>query len=147
MQEKALQKLLETPEEKRKRRMEKKLRKLENQQKHAEKEKTIFGYTNESNPFGDSNLTEKFQWKLKRERQLYLGLNPDQVSKEQEQLRYQELLREIDKVKKRREERELEKLRWEEERQRLARERDSEAYKDWEKKRSYVSFTTSQKAS
>jgi len=133
-QEKALQKLLETPEEKRKRRVEKKLKKLEKQQKYAEKEKTIFGYTNESNPFGDSNLTEKFQWKLKREKQVSLGLNPDQVSKEQEQLRYQELLREIDKVKKRREERELEKLRWEEERQRLARERDSEAYKDWEKK-------------
>jgi len=53
--------------------VEKKLKKLEKQQKYAEKEKTIFGYTNESNPFGDSNLTEKFQWKLKREKQVSLG--------------------------------------------------------------------------
>ncbi len=35
------------------------------------------GYTNDSNPFGDSNLTEKFVWKLKNEKEEKLGLKGD----------------------------------------------------------------------
>eukprot|EP00741_Cyanophora_paradoxa_P009528 tig00001501_g9228.t1 len=98
--EKKRSKLDETPEERRARRLAKKQKK---EAKRAEKErsskkedKSFFGYTNDNNPFGDSNLKEQF---------------------ERERLRREELRREIDKVKKRREEREEEKMRWEEERE------------------------------
>ena len=53
MEEKQMQKEMETPEEKYKRRMEKKLKKAG---KKAEEE-ALLGYTNEANPFGDSNLS------------------------------------------------------------------------------------------
>ena len=58
---KQLQKELETPEEKYRRRMEKKTKKAE----RKSKDEALLGYTNESNPFGDANLSESFVWKKK----------------------------------------------------------------------------------
>lgn len=40
----------------------------------------MMGYTNESNPFGDSNLTEKFVWKLKNEKEEKVGSRSDSKS-------------------------------------------------------------------
>ena len=37
----------------------------------------LMGYTNDSNPFGDSNLTEKFVWKLKHEKEEKKGIVKD----------------------------------------------------------------------
>jgi len=90
--------------------------------------------TNEKNPVTDGLAAKPFEWKAKKEKLLALGLDPAKVSKEQEQLRREELQREIEKLKKRREERELEKQRWEEERARLMREREMAANSDWEQK-------------
>eukprot|EP00741_Cyanophora_paradoxa_P022631 tig00021493_g21856.t1 len=136
--EKKRSKLDETPEERRARRLAKKQKK---EAKRAEKErsskkedKSFFGYTNDNNPFGDSNLKEQFVWKKKNEKLVELGVDPQALSKERERLRREELRREIDKVKKRREEREEEKMRWEEERSRLAREREGMSFQEWEKK-------------
>jgi hypothetical protein len=81
-----------------------------------------------------SILGKPFEWKAKKEKLLAQGLDPAKISKEQEQLRREELQREIEKLKKRREERELEKQRWEEERARLMREREMAANSDWEQK-------------
>ena len=52
----------------------------------------IAGYTNSSNPWGDSNLTEKFEWKKKREKELNMGLDPDELEKEREESRREELM-------------------------------------------------------
>ncbi|KAF4735489.1 hypothetical protein FOZ62_032439, partial [Perkinsus olseni] len=37
---------------------------------------TSLGYTNESNPFGDSNLTSTFRWKKKEQFQEAAGVRP-----------------------------------------------------------------------
>eukprot|EP01103_Thecamoeba_quadrilineata_P002524 TRINITY_DN12474_c0_g1_i1.p1 TRINITY_DN12474_c0_g1~~TRINITY_DN12474_c0_g1_i1.p1 ORF type:complete len:626 (+),score=185.38 TRINITY_DN12474_c0_g1_i1:56-1933(+) len=132
---KVLVKLQETPEERRKRRADKKQKKQEKREaKKREQEELLCGYTNEYNPFGDANLTEKFVWKLKREREVEKGLNPDEVSAERERIRRLDVKREIEKVKKRREQRELEKQQWEEDRARERRDADNKTYVDWEKK-------------
>mmetsp|Transcript_4624 Transcript_4624/g.7175 ORF Transcript_4624/g.7175 Transcript_4624/m.7175 type:complete len:644 (+) Transcript_4624:32-1963(+) len=139
-EEKRLHKLLETPEEKRARRLDKKFKKEQKRlakQKEEDEEKQkndYFGYNPESNPFGDANLREQFTWKKKKEKEAKLGLDSARLSQEREKIRREELKREIEKARRRREEREVEKQRWEEERARLARERESLSYADWEKK-------------
>jgi len=128
--EKALRKLLETPEEKRKRRLEKKDRKA---RKKQDSSLTIVGYTNEANPFGDANLSDRFVWKLKREKEIAAGANPEELDAKTERLLREERLRELEKAKKRRIERQKEREQWEAERDRMARERDGLSYEDWEK--------------
>lgn len=51
------------------------------------------GYTNDSNPFGDSNLTEKFVWKLKHEKEDKKGIvkDPRADSKRKEEIRVRPL--------------------------------------------------------
>jgi hypothetical protein len=56
-------KIHETREEKMLRRLEKKKRKREAEQER----KTICGYTDENNRFGDSSLTQQFKWHKKDE--------------------------------------------------------------------------------
>jgi hypothetical protein len=51
----------------------------------------IGGYSNESNPFGDSNLSSAFEWKLKKDKMMKQGVNPVADSKEAERRRTQEL--------------------------------------------------------
>lgn len=131
---KALAKELETPEEKRQRRLEKKAKKDAKRKREGESEKAeddLMGYTNDSNPFGDSNLTEKFVWKLKHEKEEKRGVAKDARA---DQRRKEEVRKEIEKVKKRREEREQEKAEWEEEKARLQREQDVQSFQDWESK-------------
>lgn len=101
------------------------------------------GYSNDSNPFGDSNLTEKFIWKKKIERDLAQNVTPTEVSLKAEKKRQKERLAEIEKVKKRREERAIEKARHEEEMAMLARERARAEYQDWEKKEEEFHFQQS----
>ncbi|MCO5587830.1 hypothetical protein L7F22_041782 [Adiantum nelumboides] len=101
------------------------------------------GYSNDSNPFGDSNLTEKFIWKKKIERDLAQNVTPTEVSLKAEKKRQKERLAEIEKVKKRREERAIEKARHEEEMAMLARERARAEFQDWEKKEEEFHFQQS----
>ncbi|XP_039130728.1 cactin [Dioscorea cayenensis subsp. rotundata] len=109
-------------------------KKLKNQQVH--------GYSNDSNPFGDSNLTEKFVWRKKIERDVAQG-QPVEISVKAEKKRQRERMEEIEKVKKRREERALEKARHEEEMALLARERAKAEFEDWEKKEEEFHFDQS----
>lgn len=104
------------------------------------KTSTVSGYSNDSNPFGDSNLNEKFVWRKKIERDVSQGVSIDTFSVKAEKKRQRERMAEIEKVKKRREERALEKARHEEEMALLARERARAEFQDWEKKRRGVSF-------
>ncbi|KAG9445930.1 hypothetical protein H6P81_012058 [Aristolochia fimbriata] len=104
---------------------------------------SVSGYSNDSNPFGDSNLNEKFVWRKKIERDVSQGLTLDQISVKAEKKRQRERLAEIEKVKKRREERALEKARHEEEMAMLARERAKAEFQDWEKKEEEFHFDQS----
>ncbi|XP_068639890.1 splicing factor Cactin isoform X2 [Aristolochia californica] len=104
---------------------------------------SVSGYSNDSNPFGDSNLNEKFVWRKKIEKDVAQGLTLDQITVKAEKKRQRERLAEIEKVKKRREERALEKARHEEEMAMLARERARAEFQDWEKKEEEFHFDQS----
>ncbi|OMO92400.1 hypothetical protein COLO4_17620 [Corchorus olitorius] len=95
---------------------------------------TVSGYSNDSNPFGDSNLNQKFVWRKKIERDVSQGMPLDAFSVKAEKKRQRERMAEIEKVKKRREERTLEKAQHEEEMALLARECARAEFQDWEKK-------------
>lgn len=107
------------------------------------KTQTVSGYANDSNPFGDSNLNEKFVWKKKIERDITQGVPLDEFSVKAEKKRQRERMAEIEKVKKRREERAIEKARHEEEMAMLARERARAEFQDWEKKEEEFHFDQS----
>ncbi|XP_020227427.1 cactin isoform X2 [Cajanus cajan] len=104
---------------------------------------TVSGYSNDSNPFGDSNLNEKFVWRKKIERDVVQGVPIDEFSVKAEKKRQRERMAEIEKVKKRREERALEKARHEEEMALLARERARAEFQDWEKREEEFHFDQS----
>ncbi|KAB2035012.1 hypothetical protein ES319_D04G122900v1 [Gossypium barbadense] len=107
------------------------------------KAQTVSGYSNDSNPFGDSNLNEKFVWRKKIERDVSQGVPLDTFSVKAEKKRQKERMAEIEKVKKRREERALEKAQHEEEMALLARERARAEFDDWEKKEEEFHFDQS----
>ncbi|CAN6280957.1 unnamed protein product [Urochloa humidicola] len=106
------------------------------------KANAVSGYSNDSNPFGDPNLTENFVWRKKIERDVSQGQKVD-ISVKSEKRRQQERMAEIEKVKKRREERAIEKAQHEEEMQLLARERARAEFQDWEKKEEEFHFDQS----
>ncbi|XP_062003857.1 splicing factor Cactin [Rosa rugosa] len=107
------------------------------------KSKTVSGYSNDSNPFGDSNLNETFVWRKKIERDVSHGVPLDVYSVKAEKQRQRDRMAEIEKVKKRREERALEKAQHEEEMALLARERARAEFQDWEKKEEEFHFDQS----
>lgn len=107
------------------------------------KGETVSGYSNDSNPFGDSNLNEKFVWGKKIERDVSQGVPLDMFSAKAEKKRQRERMAEIEKVKKRREERAIEKAQHEEEMAMLARERARAEFQDWEKKEEEFHFDQS----
>lgn len=98
--------------------------------KKAEKVAKMLGYSNDINPFGDSNLLQPFVWGKKVSKDKSEG-RKEETDTEAHRLK---LMNDIDKVRKRREEREneleeMERLRSEE--QRL---RESATYGDWQQK-------------
>lgn len=107
------------------------------------KSQNVYGYANYSNPFGDSNLNEKFVWRKKIERDVTQGVPLDMFSVKAEKKRQKERMAEIEKVKKRREERAIEKAQHEEEMALLARERARAEFQDWEKKEEEFHFDQS----
>jgi len=93
----------------------------------------LFGYTAESNPFGDPNVTQLFTWKKKQERDVALGKSSGLPSKEESLRKREELVSEVERAKERRAAREkareeMERLKAEENRL-----RDSELHLGWEK--------------
>lgn len=101
------------------------------------------GYSNDLNPFGDSNLLQPFVWGKKKEKDKYEN---KQVNLESDKKR-SELISEIEKVRKRRSDREkelaeIERLRDEE--QRL---REASQYGDWQKKEEIFALEQTQQRS
>lgn len=93
--------------------------------KKIEKVAKLLGYSNETNPFGDSNLLQPFVWKKKEEKNTVDVKSSSIKGKEKSTDKRLGLLQEIEKVRKRREDREnelaeMEKLRFEEQRLREA---------------------------
>jgi chromosome condensin MukBEF ATPase and DNA-binding subunit MukB len=64
------------------------------------------GYSNDNNPFGDQNLTDKFVWKAKHQKLQESGVDPAQYERELARQRREVLKDEVSKVKARRDERE-----------------------------------------
>ncbi|OWM69664.1 hypothetical protein CDL15_Pgr025513 [Punica granatum] len=83
------------------------------------KSQTVAGYSNASNPFGDSNLNEKFVWKKKIERDIVQGATLDEFSVKAEKKRQKERMA------------------------LLARERARAEFQDWEKKEEEFHFIQS----
>ncbi|KAL9429273.1 hypothetical protein AB3S75_031146 [Citrus x aurantiifolia] len=104
------------------------------------KAQKVSGYSNDSNPFGDSNLNEKFVWRKKIERDVSQGVPLEEFSVKAEKKRQRERMAEIGKVKRRRKERALEKAQHEEEMALLAREHALAEFQDWEKKEEEFHF-------
>lgn len=125
--EKERAKLSETPEERQRRRAEKKAKKMAKRKQNE----SVAGYTNEVNPFGDVQLSEKFVWKKKIQVDAKKGVYHAKSSKADEKRRREEISEEIAKVKKRREDREAEHEAWEAEKERMQREADEAEFGDY----------------
>ena len=106
--EKQKMKDLETPEQKRARRMAKKSAKEKKDKEKMGWDQEYQHYTNEDNPFGDSKLTSTFRWQKKLEKE---GLDKvdDYELQRHQRVKFEEQKRELEKVKQRRLEREREK--------------------------------------
>ncbi len=93
-----------------------------------------FGYTDEDNPFGDANLSDRFVWGKKIEKQLVEGADIHDLTAKAEQRKQAHRLEEIEKVQKRREQREAERTAMQEELEMIQRERAMAEAVDLERK-------------
>mmetsp|Transcript_131720 Transcript_131720/g.227836 ORF Transcript_131720/g.227836 Transcript_131720/m.227836 type:complete len:661 (-) Transcript_131720:113-2095(-) len=88
------------------------------------------GYKDDSNPFGDVTLSDKFVWKKKNEYLAAAGLYK-KSSRDQEYERAQAKIREIEQVKKRRDEREVERQLLEQQRLEHDKDMKDELFGEW----------------
>lgn len=125
-------KQLETPEEKRARRLREKQAKEVKRRERMGWDNEYQHYTNEDNPFGDANLTSTFVWQKKLEQKGLTNLREEEIEiiNRQKQM---ENKAELEKVKKRRHERELEAAQREEEMALLLRSREAAEFQEWER--------------
>ncbi|BHF60671.1 hypothetical protein SprV_0100363600 [Sparganum proliferum] len=130
-QKKALMKLLETPEEKRARRLAKKEAKERFRRERMGWGKEYLGYTNDDNPFGDRRLSETFVWKKKLDTKGLSHLDHETIQQLQSK-KMEENKLELEAVRRRRLEREREKEEREKELELLQRDKEAEYYKSWE---------------
>ncbi|ELU18660.1 hypothetical protein CAPTEDRAFT_161063 [Capitella teleta] len=129
--EKDLMKALETPEEKRARRLAKKEAKERKRKTNMGWDEEYMGYTNADNPFGDEHLLDTFVWSKKLQKEGMTDIENDKIEKLQK-MKMMENKIELEKVKKRRLEREKEREAREEEREMMQRDKEAEYYKTWE---------------
>jgi len=111
--------------------MEAKLRKKAEKRRQGKLMDT-FGYTNDVNPFGDSNLTQKFVWRKKDDAAKASGGGGKRLkSLRQADQEDEALMAEIEGVRRRRKEREEELAEMERLRDEEARLREAAQHKDW----------------
>ncbi|XP_017012967.2 splicing factor Cactin [Drosophila takahashii] len=122
----------ETPEEKRARRLREKQAKEQRRRERMGWDNEYQTYSNEDNPFGDSNLTSTFHWgkKLEVEGLSNLSSKTVEVLSLQKQL---ENRRELEKVKKRRQERELERQVREDDLMMQQRAKEAVQFREWQR--------------
>jgi len=130
--QKEIIKALETPEEKRARRLAKKEAKERKRKEEMGWDKDYLGYTNADNPFGDEHLLDTFVWNKKLEKEGKKDLSAEEIQKMQ---RSKMILNkaELEKVKERRLQREKEWDEREKEREMLQREKEADYFKAWER--------------
>eukprot|EP00041_Stephanoeca_diplocostata_P025740 m.681666 g.681666 ORF g.681666 m.681666 type:complete len:749 (-) comp22812_c0_seq8:255-2501(-) len=129
--EKEKLKQTETAEEKIQRRLAKKAAKAAIKEKKLEEERKKFaGYTNNDNPFGDTNLDARFVWHKKREQGVKQGLSVEEQERRAKQLRIENQI-ELEKVKRKREEKERELEALEEEKRLAQQEKEDDLFRDW----------------
>ncbi|KAM4556561.1 splicing factor Cactin [Fundulus diaphanus] len=125
-----LMKALETPEEKRARRLAKKEAKEKKRREKMGWSEEYMGYTNADNPFGDNNLLGTFKWQKALVKK-GIGHLSEKELKERNKCIQEENRRELQKVKQLRLEREREKAMRETELEMLQREKEAEHFKTW----------------
>ncbi|NXN86578.1 CATIN protein, partial [Bombycilla garrulus] len=128
----ALLKALETPEEKRARRLAKKEAKERKKREKMGWGEEYMGYTNTDNPFGDNNLLGTFIWSKALEKKGISHLDEKDLKERNKRIQEDNRL-ELQKVKQLRLEREREKAMREQELEMLQREKEAEHFKTWEK--------------
>ncbi|XP_008431852.1 cactin-like [Poecilia reticulata] len=128
--QKELMKALETPEEKRGRRLAKKEAKEKKRREKMGWSEEYMGYTNADNPFGDNNLLGTFKWQKALDKK-GIGHFSEKELKERNKCIQEENRRELQKVKQLRLEREREKAMRETELEMLQREKEAEHFKTW----------------
>lgn len=87
-------------------------------------------YSATDNPFHDSNLTQKFNWNKKREKERKMGMTAEESAR-RDAIRQQESREELARLNKNRAEREVEMQLREEEDARLARLAESAQMAEW----------------
>ncbi|XP_022209083.2 cactin [Drosophila obscura] len=122
----------ETPEEKRARRLQEKQAKEHRRRERMGWDNEYQTYSNDDNPFGDSNLTSTFHWgkKLQVEGLSNLSSKTVEVLSLQKQM---ENRRELEKVKKRRQERELERQVREDDAMQQQRAKEAVQFREWQR--------------
>uniref|UniRef100_A0A1A7Y0H2 Splicing factor Cactin n=2 Tax=Iconisemion striatum TaxID=60296 RepID=A0A1A7Y0H2_9TELE len=128
--QKEMMKALETPEEKRARRLAKKDTKEKKRREKMGWSEEYMGYTNADNPFGDNNLLGTFKWQKALDKK-GIGHLGEKDLKERNKCIQEENRRELQKVKQLRLEREREKAMRETELEMLQREKEAEHFKTW----------------
>uniref|UniRef100_A0A3P8WBH9 Splicing factor Cactin n=1 Tax=Cynoglossus semilaevis TaxID=244447 RepID=A0A3P8WBH9_CYNSE len=128
--QKEMIKALETPEEKRARRLAKKEAKEKKRREKMGWSEEYMGYTNADNPFGDNNLLGTFKWQKALDKK-GIGHLGEKELKDRNKLIQEENRRELQKVKQLRLEREREKAMRETELEMLQREKEAEHFKTW----------------
>lgn len=131
-QQKELIKAMETPEEKRFRRLMKKEAKERKRKELMGWDNDYLHYTNADNPFGDANLLSTFVWDKKMAKEGLVGVSHEELESRNRQ-KMEENKRELEKVKKRRMEREMERQQREDEMALLQRSKEAAQFKEWEK--------------
>ncbi|XP_075759409.1 splicing factor Cactin [Pelodiscus sinensis] len=126
-----LLKALETPEEKRARRLAKKEAKERKKREKMGWGEEYMGYTNTDNPFGDNNLLGTFIWSKALEKKGISHLEEKDLKERNKRIQEDNRL-ELQKVKQLRLEREREKAMREQELEMLQREKEAEHFKTWE---------------
>ncbi|XP_060088687.1 splicing factor Cactin [Heteronotia binoei] len=129
--QKELMKALETPEEKRARRLAKKEAKERKKREKMGWGEEYMGYTNTDNPFGDNNLLGAFIWSKALEKKGISHLEEKELKDRNKRIQEENRL-ELQKVKQLRLEREREKAMREQELEMLQREKEAEHFKTWE---------------
>ncbi|XP_076150219.1 splicing factor Cactin [Alosa pseudoharengus] len=125
-----LMKALETPEEKRSRRLAKKEAKERKKREKMGWSEEYMGYTNADNPFGDNNLLGTFKWQKALELKGISHLKEKELKDRNKRIQ-EDNRRELQKVKQLRLEREREKAMREQELEMLQREKEAEHFKTW----------------
>ena len=134
--QKELIKALETPEQKRLRRLAKKEAKERKRKQQMGWDDEYMGYTNADNPFGDANLHKTFVWSKKYEKLGMKNVEEEKIEKVN-RMKMEQNKKELEKVKQRRLEREREREQRMDETARMQREKEAAQFKEWEKQEDY----------